>query len=161
MLGRHGGIINYTIGQRRGIGVAAAEPLYVVKLDAERREVVVGPREWLRTRHIELRDVNWLGDEPLEDLAGRGKDVLARIRSSGSLQPATLRVEPSGIRVDLAEGEDGVSPGQACVLYAGEERGERLLGGGWIRSTEAAAMRDGHRACHVAAGPEPLAAGPR
>ena len=161
VLGRHGGIINYTIGQRRGIGVAAAEPLYVVKLDAERREVVVGPREWLRTRHIALRDVNWLGDEPLEDLAGRGKDVLARIRSSGPLQPATLLVEPSGISVDLAEGEDGVSPGQACVLYAGEERGERLLGGGWIRSTEAAAMRDGHRARHVAAGPEPLAAGPR
>ena len=151
VLGRHGGIINYTIGQRRGIGVAAAEPLYVVKLDAERRQVVVGPREWLRTRHIALRDVNWLGDEPLEDLAGRGKDVLARIRSSGALQPATLLVEPSGISVDLAEGEDGVSPGQACVLYAGEERGERLLGGGWIRSTEAAAMRDGHRARHVAA----------
>jgi tRNA-specific 2-thiouridylase len=142
--------------------VAAAEPLYVVKLDAERREVVVGPRERLRTRHIELRDVNWLGDEPLEDLAGRGKDVLARIRSSGPLQPATLRVEPSGIRVDLAEGEDGVSPGQACVLYAGDERGERLLGGGWIRSTETAgAVRDGLRARHVVAGPEPVVAGPR
>jgi tRNA-specific 2-thiouridylase len=161
VLGRHGGVINYTIGQRRGIGVAAAEPLYVVKLDAKRREVVVGPRERLRTRHIELRDVNWLGDEPLEDLAGRGKDVLARIRSSGPLQPAVLRVEPSGVRVDLSEGEDGVSPGQACVLYAGDERGERLLGGGWIRSTEAAGMRDGQRARHAAAGPEPLAAGPR
>jgi tRNA-specific 2-thiouridylase len=95
-------------------------------------------------------------------LAGRGKDVLARIRSSGSLQPATLRVEPSGIRVDLAEGEDGVSPGQACVLYAGDERGERLLGGGWIRSTETAgAVRDGLRARHVVAGPEPVVAGPR
>ena len=158
VLGRHGGIINYTIGQRRGIGVAAAEPLYVVKLDAGRREVVVGPREWLRTRHIELRDVNWLGDEPLEDVAGRGKDVLARIRSSGPLRPATLRVGLSGIRVDLAEGEDGVSPGQACVLYAGEERGERLLGGGWIKSTEAAgAMRDSPRASHAVAGAEPLA----
>jgi tRNA-specific 2-thiouridylase len=161
VLGRHGGVINYTIGQRRGIGVAAAEPLYVVKLDAKRREVVVGPRERLRTRHIELRDVNWLGDEPLEDLAGRGKDVLARIRSSGPLQPAVLRVEPSGVRVDLSEGEDGVSPGQACVLYAGDERGERLLGGGWIRSTEAVAMRDGLRARHVVAGPEPFVSGPR
>jgi tRNA-specific 2-thiouridylase len=161
VLGRHGGIINYTIGQRRGIGVAAAEPLYVVKLDAERREVVVGPREWLRTRHMALREVNWLGDEPLEELAGRGKDVLARIRSSGPLQPAVLRVEPSGISVDLSEGEDGVSPGQACVLYAGDERGERLLGGGWIKSTEAAAMRDSHRARHVVAGTEALAAGPR
>ena len=161
VLGRHGGIINYTIGQRRGIGVAAAEPLYVVRLDAERREVVVGPREWLRTRHMELREVNWLGDEPLEELAGRGKDVLARIRSTGPLQPAVLRVEPSGISVDLAEGEDGVSPGQACVLYAGDERGERLLGGGWIRSTGAAAMRDVRRAYHAGAGTETLAAAPR
>jgi tRNA-specific 2-thiouridylase len=77
------------------------------------------------------------------------------------LQPAVLRVEPSGISVDLAEGEDGVSPGQACVLYAGDERGERLLGGGWIKSTEAAAMRDSHRARHVVAGTEALAAGQR
>ena len=138
VLGRHGGIINYTIGQRRGIGVAAAEPLYVVKLDAKRREVVVGPRERLRTRHISLRDVNWLGDEPLEDLAGHGKEVLARIRSSGLLQQATLRVSASGIEVELAHGEDGVSPGQACVFYAADERGERLLGGGWIKSAEGA-----------------------
>jgi tRNA-specific 2-thiouridylase len=159
VLGRHGGIINYTIGQRRGIGVAAAEPLYVVRLDAKRREVVVGPRDWLRTRHIALRDVNWLGDEALEDLGGRGKDVLARIRSSGPLRPAVLRVEPSGISVDLAAGEDGVSPGQACVLYAGEERGERLLGGGWIKSTEATGMRDASPARHAAASQEPLRAG--
>ena len=144
VLGRHGGIINYTIGQRRRLGVAAAEPLYVVRLDAERREVVVGPREWLRTRHIELRDVNWLGDEPLEDLAGHAKDILARIRSTGPLQPAALRAGPSGATVELADGEDGVSPGQACVFYAADERGERLLGGGWIKSTGAAKpMKDG------------------
>jgi tRNA-uridine 2-sulfurtransferase len=154
VLGRHGGIINYTIGQRRGIGVAAAEPLYVVRLDAQRREVVVGPREWLLTRHIHLRDVNWLGDEPLEDTPEHGKDVLARIRSSGPLQPATLRVEPSGAKVELAEGEDGVSPGQACVLYAADERGERLLGGGWIKSTGGARpMRDGQRARQAVAVP--------
>lgn len=162
VLGRHGGIINYTIGQRRGIGVAAAEPLYVVKLDAKRREVVVGPRHCLRTRHISLRDVNWLGDEPLEDLAGHGKDVLARIRSSGSLQQATLRVDASGIEVELAHGEDGVSPGQACVLYSADERGERLLGGGWIKSAEGAKIiPDRSRARQTAAGLEPLAASPR
>jgi tRNA-specific 2-thiouridylase len=144
VLGRHGGIINYTIGQRRGIGVAAAEPLYVVRLDAQRREVVVGSRAWLLTRHIHLRDVNWLSDEPLEDTPEHGKDVLARIRSSGPLQQATLRIEPSGPKVELAEGEDGVSPGQACVLYAANERGERLLGGGWIKSTGGAIpVRDG------------------
>jgi len=155
VLGRHGGIINYTIGQRRGLGVAAAEPLYVVRLDAERREVVVGPREWLRTRHIELRDVNWLGDEPLEDLAGHAKDILARIRSTGPLQPATLRADRSGVSVELADGEDGVSPGQACVFYAADKRGERLLGGGWIKSTGAAKpMKDGQRSKQTVAVPE-------
>jgi tRNA-specific 2-thiouridylase len=165
VLGRHGGIINYTIGQRRGIGVAAAEPLYVVKLDAKRREVVVGPRERLRTRHISLRDVNWLGDEPLEDLAGHGKEVLARIRSSGPLQQATLRVSASGIAVELAHGEDGVSPGQACVFYAADARGERLLGGGWIKSAEGAegaeVIPDRSRVRPAVAGCEPLAASPR
>ena len=162
VLGRHGGIINYTIGQRRGIGVAAAEPLYVVKLDARRREVVVGPRHCLRTRHISLRDVNWLGDEPLEDVAGHGKDVLARIRSSGPLQQATLRVSASGIEVELAHGEDGVSPGQACVFYAADERGERLLGGGWIKSAEGAeVIPDRSRVRPAVAGCEPLAASPR
>jgi tRNA-specific 2-thiouridylase len=155
VLGRHGGIINYTIGQRRGLGVAAAEPLYVVKLDAERREVVVGPREWLRTRHIELRDVNWLADEPLEDLAGHANDILARIRSAGPLQPATLWAGPSGVTVELADGEDGVSPGQACVFYAADKRGERLLGGGWIKSTGAARpMKDGRRSRQTVAVPE-------
>jgi tRNA-specific 2-thiouridylase len=162
VLGRHGGIINYTIGQRRGIGVAAAEPLYVVKLDAKRGEVVVGPRERLRTRHISLRDVNWLGDEPLEDLAGHGKEVLARIRSSGPLQQATLRVDASGIEVELAHGEDGVSPGQACVLYTADECGERLLGGGWIKSAEGAeVVPDRSRARRTVADLQPLAASPR
>ena len=131
VLGRHNGIINFTIGQRRGIGVAAAEPLYVVRLDADRREVVVGPREWLLKRHISVRDVNWLGDEALEALSPGGKDILARIRSSGPLQPATLRAGAEGVTVELARGENGVSPGQACVFYAAED-GERLLGGGWI-----------------------------
>jgi tRNA-specific 2-thiouridylase len=162
VLGRHKGIINYTIGQRRGIGVAAAEPLYVVKLDADRRQVIVGPREGLLKRHIVLRDVNWLGDEPLEDLAGHGKEVLARIRSSGALQQAMLRVDASGIEVELAAGEDGVSPGQACVFYAADERGERLLGGGWIKSAEGAeTVRDRRIAKQSAAGPEALAASPR
>ena len=164
VLGQHRGIINYTIGQRKGIGVAAAEPLYVVKLDASRREVVVGPREWLRTRHITLRDVNWLGDGPLEDVTDQGKDVLARIRSSGALQPATLRVGAGGTTtVELAEGEDGVSPGQACVFYAADGRGERLLGGGWIRSADGAkAMVQGGARTSVAGGrAETLMAGSR
>jgi tRNA-uridine 2-sulfurtransferase len=131
VLGRHNGIINYTIGQRRGIGVASAEPLYVLKLDAVRREVVVGSRESLRARRILLRDVNWLGDEPFERLPKQGVEILARIRSSQEPQPATLRLEQSEPMVELYEGEDGISPGQACVFYATDS--DRLLGGGWIR----------------------------
>lgn len=140
ILGRHSGIINYTIGQRRGIGVAAAEPLYVVSLDAARREVVVGPREALRARTVILRDVNWLGDEPFENAAAHGLEVLARIRSTGPLQPATVALENGTVVVDLAQGEEGVSPGQACVFYAATGGGERLLGGGWIKSADGAWM---------------------
>ena len=134
VLGRHGGIINYTIGQRKGIGVPAKEPLYVLRLDASCREVVVGPREALRTRTLKLRDVNWLGDESFEGFAQIGEEILARIRSSGPLQPAHVSVERDGVTIDLAHGEDGVSPGQACVFYAAKGGGERLLGGGWIKS---------------------------
>lgn len=144
VLGQHRGIINYTIGQRKGIGVPASEPLYVLKLDAASREVVVGPRDALRARSIRLRDVNWLGDEPFDSVAATGEEILARIRSSGPLQPARLRLDAQGLMVELAEGEDGVSPGQACVFYAAED-GERLLGGGWIKSasSEANFVNDG------------------
>jgi tRNA-specific 2-thiouridylase len=140
VLGRHNGIINYTIGQRKGIGVPAQEPLYVLKLDAAAREVVVGPREALRMRSIRLRDVNWLGDEPFEAFASSGEEILARIRSSGPLQPARLSFDEDGVRVALAHGEDGVSPGQACVFYAADGAGERLLGGGWIKSASGSAF---------------------
>jgi tRNA-specific 2-thiouridylase len=156
VLGRHGGIINYTIGQRKGIGVAAQEPLYVLRLDAAAREVVVGPREALRTRSIRLRDVNWLGDEPLEVFAAGGGDILARIRSSGPLQPARLIIDEDGAAVDLAHGEDGVSPGQACVFYAADGGGERLLGGGWIKSAfgSASLAEDGFAASAAKGGTE-------
>ena len=162
VLGRHGGVINYTIGQRRGIGVAAEEPLYVLKLDAERHEVVVGPREGLRTRHIWLRQVNWLGDEPLEELDGKGKDILARVRSSGPLQPARLYGDAGRVLVELAEGEDGVAPGQACVFYAGQSGGERLLGGGLIKSAGLSEwVAEKGRASAPRVEREPLAAGSR
>ena len=156
VLGRHGGIINYTIGQRKGIGVPAKEPLYVVKLDASAREVVVGPRECLRMRTLKLRDMNWLGDEGFEDFAASGEEVLARIRSSGPLQPARLSVENDGLTVELAHGENGVSPGQACVFYAARGGGERLLGGGWIKSAAAAAglARGGFAASAATSGTE-------
>jgi tRNA-specific 2-thiouridylase len=163
VLGRHGGIINYTIGQRKGIGVPAQEPLYVLKLDASRREVVVGPREFLRTRTLTLRDVNWLGDEPFEDFALSGEKILARIRSSAPLQPATLGVEQGGVTVELLHGEDGVSPGQACVFYAATGGGERLLGGGFIKSAAGGAWvaKDGFAASAASGAPEAFAAGSR
>jgi tRNA-specific 2-thiouridylase len=163
VLGRHGGIINYTIGQRKGIGVAAQEPLYVLKLDASRREVVVGPREALRTRVIALRDVNWLGDEPFSTFALGGKEILARIRSSGPLQPATVSLEEGGVTVALAQGEDGVSPGQACVFYTREDGGELLLGGGWIKSAPGGAWlpKDGLAAAASSGTREAFAAGSR
>jgi tRNA-specific 2-thiouridylase len=163
VLGQHGGIINYTIGQRRGIGVAAREPLYVLKLDAERRQVVVGPREGLRIRHMWLRDVNWLGDDDLAALDERGKVILARVRSSGPLQPARLYRKAGRVGVELAKGEDGVAPGQACVFYAGESGGERLLGGGWIASAGLSewVADQGVRVSALRGEREPLAAGSR
>jgi tRNA-specific 2-thiouridylase len=156
VLGRHSGIINYTIGQRKGIGVPAQEPLYVLRLDASAREVVVGPREALRTRVIKLRDVNWLGDEPLEAFAAAGEEILARIRSSGPLQPARLSLEEDGFTVEFARGEDGVSPGQACVFYAASGGGERLLGGGWIKSATGGTglAKDGFAASAAKSGTE-------
>ncbi len=133
-LGRHEGVINYTISQRRGLRVATGEPLFVVRLDAARRIVYVGPREALRAHLIELRDVNWLGDGPVEGLPEAGLPVWARVRSSQPPRPATLFREGSGLRVRLHEGEEGVSPGQACVFYEDGTAGARVLGGGWIVS---------------------------
>jgi tRNA-specific 2-thiouridylase len=132
VLGRHKGIINYTIGQRRGIGVPGAEPLYVVRLDAGRREVIVGPRESLRTRSIRLREMNWIGDAPFADLPAPGLDIETRIRSTQAPKPARLFNRGGEATVWIEDGEDGVSPGQACVCY----RGSRVLGGGWIAATD-------------------------
>jgi tRNA-specific 2-thiouridylase len=135
VLGRHGGIIHYTIGQRRGLGIAEGAPLFVLRLDPERRLVVVGPREALRARMIVLRDVNWLGDGALEDLPAEGLEVWARVRSSQKPQPSTLMAQGGEVSVRLHHGEDGVSPGQACVFYETGEPQSRVLGGGWIRGT--------------------------
>jgi tRNA-specific 2-thiouridylase len=129
VLGRHAGIIHYTIGQRRGLGIAGGEPLYVVKIDAARRQVVVGPREALKQTDIRLAGLNWLGETPL---AGPPQPVHARIRSARPPVPATIRDTGDGPVVTVFGGEYGVSPGQACVLYAGEGPGQRVLGGGFI-----------------------------
>jgi tRNA-specific 2-thiouridylase len=140
VLGRHDGIIHFTVGQRRGIGVAAGYPLYVVRLDAAARQVVVGPREALRTSRMRLRDVNWIGDGTIEHALCVGwHEVFVRVRSTRPPQPAWLSRGARGIEVDLIAGEDGVSPGQACVFYDAAEGQARVLGGGIIESAVAAA----------------------
>ena len=127
-LGAHEGIILFTVGQRKGLKVSAEAPLYVVALDAKTNRVVVGPREALLTRSIQLRDFNWLGD----DLPQEGLDVYARVRSTRPPCEAKLTVENGEIQVELLNGEEGVAPGQACVLYENLAAGSRVLGGGFI-----------------------------
>lgn len=131
VLGRHAGIMNFTIGQRRGLGLAGPEPLFVVRLDSAKRRVIVGPRAALATIGLELRDVNWLGGDELTP--GVAKALAVRVRSSQPLQAATLHVESSGqVRVELAKVEHGVAAGQACVFYADVSDQARVLGGGVI-----------------------------
>jgi tRNA-specific 2-thiouridylase len=147
ILGRHNGIANFTVGQRRGLGICSARPLYVIYIDPTLREVVVGPRESLRTRSISLRDVNWLGDTPLAEAAQNGLTVHVRVRSNQPLQPATLFTEHSDVRVMLEEGEYAVAAGQACVFYADNAPNARVLGGGWIARTPSLA-----KAAEIASG---------
>lgn len=144
-LGRHAGILHYTIGQRRGIGVAAGEPLYVVALEPETNRVLVGPREALETRRVALRDLNWIGGAPVEALLGDGREVWVKVRSARP--PAAARLVEDGeggVAVELADSEIGVAPGQACVIYDGAGAGASVLGGGIIRrpQTPAVSVRD-------------------
>jgi tRNA-uridine 2-sulfurtransferase len=139
VLGRHHGIIHFTVGQRKGLGIAGAEPLYVVALDADRGRVIVGPRGALHTRRISLRDVNWLGDEPISDvLASGGAEIFVKVRSTRAPQAGFLRPEGNGICVELTDGEEGVSPGQACVFYDAADGQARVLGGGFITRAQTA-----------------------
>ena len=126
ILGHHDGIAHYTVGQRRRLGVATGEPLFVVRLDPERRQVVVGPREALLSSALTMRDVNWLARKALP---GDGMECHVQLRSRQDRLPA--RVLPLGdnrARVELARPAEAIAPGQACVMY----EGSRLLGGGWI-----------------------------
>lgn len=139
VLGAHGGITDYTIGQRRGLNVAVGEPLFVVRLEPETRRVVVGPREALLTASLTLEETNWLGDQPaIEDAANEGAAVLARVRSTRQPSPARLMMRDGAVHVVFDEGEEGVAPGQACALYDPADP-DRVLGGGFIASTEAVA----------------------
>jgi len=153
VIGRHDGIIHFTVGQRRGLGVATGTPLYVVRLDAASRRVVVGPREALRTSRIRLRDINWLGDGTIQQALQSHPEVFVKVRSTRPPQPAWLRDgTDGGIDVELIASEDGVSPGQACAFYDSVEGQARVLGGGIIASTVAAPRaRQAHRADLAAA----------
>ncbi|MCH4541728.1 tRNA 2-thiouridine(34) synthase MnmA [Ochrobactrum sp. POC9] len=135
-LGRHDGIVHYTVGQRRGIGVATGEPLYVVHLDAANARVIVGPREALETHKVFLRDINWLGDAPIDDLPESGMEVFAKVRSTRPPRPAVLRHADGQTWVELVDGESGIAPGQACVLYSDESNTARVFGGGFIGRSE-------------------------
>jgi tRNA-specific 2-thiouridylase len=124
VLGRHDGIIHFTVGQRKGLGIAAADPLYVLRIDAATRRVVVGPRASLGQARVALRDVNWLGPRPESSLR-----VAVKLRSAQSPVAGTLMLDADGGEVMLDEPTLGVAPGQACVVYDGA----RVLGGGWIK----------------------------
>ncbi len=132
VLGQHEGVIRYTVGQRRGLGVAAGEPLYVIRLDAENAQVVVGPREALKVRRIALAEPNWIGDGDLADADGAAIGV--KVRSTRPPAPAVLEVSDESVFVLLDDGEEGVAPGQACVFYSTPDH-DRVLGGGWIKAT--------------------------
>ena len=134
VLGRHDGIAHFTIGQRKGLGIAAAEPLYVLRIDADARRVVVGPRSALAQTRVALAELNWLGP-PLA--AGEAVPLLAKLRSAQPPVPAMLHAELRNGEAELVldEPAGAIAPGQAAVLYDGE----RVLGGGWIRRQCAAA----------------------
>ena len=138
VLGRHSGIGHFTIGQRRGIGIAASEPYYVVRLDVGSRRVVVGPREALKMHRIVLRDVNWIGDGTLDQaVGGDGLELYVKVRSTRAPQRGWLRDIDGRLEVELVGGEEGVAAGQACVFYDAPDGQSRVLGGGFIRSAAA------------------------
>ncbi len=127
VIGIHDGIVNFTIGQRRGIKIADKDPLYVVEINSDNNEIIVGPKEKLIKKYIKLKKINLLTNE--DDLKDK---VLVKIRSTGKLIKSRLSILKNNINVELLEDEYGISPGQACVFYKSDSNGQRLLGGGWI-----------------------------
>ena len=130
LIGRHEGIINYTIGQRKGIGISHKEPLYVVNINALENKIIVGNREALSIKKIYLKELNLLSN--IENYKNR---LYIKVRSTGRLIRAKIKLNKIGAEVDLEEKETGISPGQACVFYAKNKLGDKVLGGGWITKT--------------------------
>jgi tRNA-specific 2-thiouridylase len=128
VIGVHDGIINFTIGQRKGIKISDVEPLYVIKIISDKNEIIVGPKEKLGKKNINVQKLNLLVDNRYLD-----KDVLVKVRSTGKLLQARINLkENNSAEVILKEYEDGISPGQACVFYDKDIHGTKVLGGGWI-----------------------------
>ena len=129
-LGEHEGIINYTIGQRKGIKISSADALYVINIDADKNQIIVGPKDSLIIQNIELRNLNILGSE--KEFSDH---ISIKVRSTGKLLKAKINIKNNFANVNIIEGEAGVAPGQACVFYSKDDIGDKLLGGGWIYKT--------------------------
>jgi tRNA-specific 2-thiouridylase len=129
-LGEHEGIINYTIGQRKGIKISSIDPLYVVNINADNNQIVVGSKESLIIQQIELRDLNILGSEK-----EFSEHISIKVRSTGKLLKAKINIKNKSASVNIIDGEAGIAPGQACVFYSKDDVGDKLLGGGWIYKT--------------------------
>jgi tRNA-specific 2-thiouridylase len=130
-IGEHEGIINYTVGQRKGIKISNADPLYVVNINADTNTIIVGPKESLIIQNLQLRDLNILGSKKDFD-----KHISIKVRSTGKLLKAKVNFDKKSANIKMTEGEAGISPGQACVFYCKDNHGDKLLGGGWIYKTE-------------------------
>ena len=131
VIGKHEGIINFTIGQRKGIGISHKEPLYVVNIIAKENKVIVGNREALSIKKIYLKDINFLSD-----IENHSDGLFIKVRSTGKLIKAKVNLDKTKTEVNLEENEIGISPGQACVFYSKNRFGDKVLGGGWIVKTE-------------------------
>ncbi len=129
-IGDHEGIINYTIGQRKGIKIASNNPLYVVKIDADENTIIVGNKDCLEVKQIKLRDLNILGSKKEFD-----EEINIKVRSTGRLLKAKVNLLKNSANVKILDKETGISPGQACVFYSKDKIGDKVLGGGWIQKT--------------------------
>ena len=129
-IGEHQGIINYTIGQRKGIKISSDKPLYVININAENNTVIVGTKENLEIKEIQLRDLNILSPKKEFD-----QIINIKVRSTGRFLKAKINFKNENVRVEILDKETGISPGQACVFYSKDEVGDKVLGGGWIDKT--------------------------
>ena len=130
VVGVHDGIINYTIGQRKGIKISDKNPLYVIKIIADKNEIIIGGKEHLVKTKINLKDLNIITNDK-DDFK---KDLFVKVRSTGKLIKAKIDIKEKSANIDLLEGEHGIAPGQACVFYTKNDNGHKVLGGGWIVS---------------------------